>query len=253
VLNSASNGVIPTNASGFYTSACYLACEGWHLGKAERSKIAEVYKGNPFSLVFNDVQYAAQINIPGTTALGGTVITNSVMGITQPVTYLSFYFQWLTDTTRSTSGNFGTRGRNKWNHAGWWNAAGLASECISTISLTTGNSNIIRTVPIRRLGLYNHARDFKGTMVGSIPAVSYSYDASAVNAMLGFVSFEQIDQPQLALTFQVPQVTGGLTLTNLQDVANADIGTNDALLLTVVAFTKNMIDQANFLLSRPYN
>lgn len=232
---------IPTNASGFYTSACFLACEGWHLGKAERSKIAEVYKANPFSMVFNDQQYASVINIPAATTLAGTVITSTLMGITQPVTYLALYFQWVTDTTRSTSNAGGTRGRNKWNHAGWWNAGGLYSECISTVSLVTGNSNIIRTIPIRRLGNYNHARDFKGTMVPSIPAASFSYDASAVNAMLGFVSFEQIDQPQIALTFQVPQVTAGASLTTVGDISTADIGVSDALQLTVIGFTKNMI------------
>jgi hypothetical protein len=71
--------------------------------------------------------------------------------------------------------------------------------------------------------------------------------------MLGFVSFEQIDQPQIALTFQVPQVTAGASLTTVGDISTADIGVSDALQLTVIGFTKNMIDQANFLLSRPYN
>ena len=235
---------------------CFLACEGWHLGKVERSKLAEVYKSSPFSVVFNDFQYSQAIQI-GTAATGAQLLTGAftqpLLNITQPVTYLTFVMQWIADLQRQAGGQGGTRGRNKWNLAGWFNAGGLESAIISTFSLVTGNNNIIRTIPAVRLATYNHARDFKGTQVPAIPAASYSYDASAVNAVLGFVSFEQIDQPQLTIQFQQPFVDGsGTAPTTLANIETIDIGTSPTPLgmqVTVVAATKNLIDFVSVSLS----
>lgn len=73
---------------------------------------------------------------------------------------------------------------------------------------------------------------------------------------LTFFFVLQIEQPRLSVTFQAP--TLGTAHANLIAAATADIGwvpaaSDTTLLCDILAFTVMQIDQANFLLTRPFN
>ncbi len=142
-------------------------------------------------------------------------------------------------------------------YAGWFNPGGGATNSIvQSLQLRSGNTAILETIPTDRLVTHQHYRDFKGDANIAIPAWSYSHNASATNAVLGFVSFEQIDQPQLVVNLRVP--TLGTAHATVGAAANADIGVGAGtagadLVISVVAYTKNEVDQADMLLARPFN
>jgi hypothetical protein len=56
-----------------------------------------------------------------------------------------------------------------------------------------------------------------------------------VNACLGFISFEQIDQPNLVINLQIPPT--GTAFANVGLASTADIGVVSDLRIHVVAFT----------------
>jgi len=105
----------------------------------------------------------------------------------------------------------------------------------------SGNSDILSSVPARLLVTHQHYRDFKGDANVAIPGWSYSHDATSVNAVLGFISFEQIDRPRMTINLRVP--TLGTAHASVNAAATADIGQNSDLTVQICAFTKNEIDQ----------
>lgn len=245
------DGTLPTEpAAGWYQNGV-LHVEGYHINKEERKMLVETYKMRPFSINFDDQQYSSRFEIPAAQALPSTVTFN-LSNINQPVTCLMFVFRWVADLSRVAGGAGGTRGRNLFNVAGWYNPAGGATNAIiDTVQIKSGNNDVLSTTPLERLIQYQHARDFKGDMGIAIPAVSYSHDASMVNAVMGFISFDQIEQPRVTLALRVP--TLGTAHATVGAASTADIGASSALQVDVVGFTKMDIDQANFLLSRPFN
>lgn len=245
------DGTLPTEpAAGWYQNGI-LHVEGFHINKEERQMLAQCYKTRPFSITFDDQQYSARYEIPAAQSLPST-LTFNLNNINQPVTCLMFVFRWVDDLQRVAGGAGGTRGRNLWNVAGYWNPAGGATNSIiDTVQIKSGNNDVLTATPLDRLIYYQHERDFKGDMGLAVPAVSYSHDASMVNGVLGFLSFDQIEQPRVTLALRVP--TLGTAHATVGAASTADIGSSSALQVDIVGFTKMDIDQANFLLSRPFN
>ena len=207
-------------------------------------------------MTFNEVQYATSFYIPGTTVLPSTV-SFELTNITQPITYLVFVFRAAADLQRVAGGAGGTRGYNPYNWAAWWNAGGgNQNEIVHAIQVKSGNNEIIAWEPARRMVNYQHATDFSGDITSALPAVSWSHDASQVNAVLGAISFDQIDRPRCWIFFQQP--TLGTAFTTVGAAVNADIGGGGGspagdMYLDVLGFTKGNVDVANWLLSKPYN
>lgn len=188
------DGTMPTAplAQDMYTNGL-LAVEGYHLTRAERALIAHTYKSQPFAITFRDQQFATQISFIGSTALNGQTISNPITNINQPVEALAFIFRWANDTGRTAGQANGTRGRNLFNLAGWLNPGGGATnEFIGNLAIRSGNNDVLAAIPAKRLIGYQHDRDFKGLANTAIPAVSFSFDATLVNAVLGFQSWDQV-------------------------------------------------------------
>lgn len=249
-----SDAAIPAEAS--VTGAQYLRdgqllVEGFHLTRSERALLANYYKSNAFSIHFKDQQYATQIQILGAAQLPSSQPFN-ISNISQPVQALFFLFRWKEDLGRVTNGTGGTRGHSLFNLAGWWNPGGGATnEIVDTIQIKSGNTDILKATSARRLVLYQHERDFKGDMGVAIPGVSFSHDPTMPNACLGFVSFDQIEQPRVTFAMRAP--TLGTAHATVNAAATADIGQNSDLYCDIVGFTAMQMDVANFLLSRPFN
>ncbi len=235
-------------AAGFFQNGV-LFTEGSHVNRAERRMLATFYKQRPFSITFDDQQFSQEENIVGTTGLPFTQnfrLTN----INQPVSALVFLLRWADDLTRVTNGANGTRGRNRFNIGGVYNPGGGSNGIVDTIRVRTGNNDIIATFPVQRLLDYQHVRDFKGNAGLGLPAVSFSRDFCMKNAVLGFIGFDQIEQPNVTIQYRVP--TLGAAFATFNAAATADIGGNSDLRVQVLGYTKNQIDQASFLLSRPF-
>lgn len=69
---------------------------------------------------------------------------------------------------------------------------GATNELLDTVSIKSGNNDILKETKARRLVEFSHERDFVGDMGAAIMAASYSHDVSMSNACLGFVSFDQV-------------------------------------------------------------
>lgn len=245
------DGTIPTQpAAGWYQSGV-LQCCGYHVNNDEREKLVQVYSSMPYALTFDDQQYTNETVIPAATTLPFTQ-TIRVTNITQPVSALFYWLTWRDDEDRLVGGAGGNRGSNFWNVSGWYNAGGgVQSPILGSIQMKSGNNDILKLIPTERLIRDIHYRDFKGDANVAVPAHSYSHNSPATNAVLGFISFEQIEQPQLVLNFITP--IRGAAFATVGAAATADIGTASDLYVRVIAFTKMEVDQARFLLSRPYN
>ena len=246
-----SDGAIQaTPAAGFFQQGS-LFTEGSHLNRAERRDIATFYKMRPFSLTFDDQQYTTEEIVLGTQTL--PFAQNFLMsGVNQPVSVLAIIPRWDDDMSRVTNGANGSRGRNRWNWGGVIlpGGAGVSNGIMQDIRIRTGNNDIIATIPVDRLLNFQHTRDFKGPAGAGPPAYSFSRDFSMKNAVMGFVGFDQIEQPQVTINWRVP--TRGTAFASFNAAATAELGNNSALRVQILAFTKNQIDQASFLLSKPF-
>lgn len=236
-------------AAGWYQDG-HLDVEGFHLNNEERKRLAYCYKQTPHAITFDDQQYAAQSIVPAGTALP-TTWTYDLQNINQPVTCMAFVLRWKDDLERRTAEAGGTQGRNLSNIAGWYSPGGGSNAIVESFQIRSGNNDVLATISAERLVGYQHTRDFKGESGVAIPAWSYSHDASMKNAVLGFVSFDQIERPRVVVQFRQP--TLGAAHATVGSAANADIGTTSDLVIDLVGFTKMQIEQANFLLSRPFN
>jgi len=246
-----SDGTAPTApATGFYPLG-QLALNGYHINNNERDFLIKAYTAHPFAIHFDDQQYSTEFHILGTTTFPAS-FDFQLTNINQPVNALFVIFRWTADLDRRLGVAGGTRGFSPTNFAGWFNPGGGATnEIVNTIGLFSGNTDLLSTISANMLVKHQHYRDFKGDANVAIPGWSYSHDATAVNAVLGFISFEQIDRPRLRVTLRVP--TLGTAHASVNAAATADIGTNSDLTIQVVAFTKNEIDLANFIINRPFN
>jgi hypothetical protein len=250
------DGTLPTATSTGFLYNGALVQEGVHIQQDERNMLLQFYDSTPFSIHFDDQQYASQIIIPFNQAVPGT-FTAQLLNVTQPVVALFVLFRWQDDMTRVAGGANGTRGRDMWNFSGPYNAGGGAQDSIlSTVRLTSGNTDVFKEMPLQRLNTFQHYVDFQGPANTSIANISYSYNAVIPNSCLGFVSFEQIERPQIRVSFVTPQT--GTAFATVGDAANADIGiANNVvganLLMDVVAFTKNEVALAKYLMARAFN
>lgn len=244
------DGTQPTApAAGIFQDG-RLACEGFHVNKRERRQVAAIYKEARLAVTFDDVQYSTFYDIPAATATTA-LVSFQLQNISQPCTFLCFFFRWVNDLSRTAGGANGSRGYNPTNIACWYNPAGTASSFLSTLNIKSGNLDVVKTIPFDRLIGYQHDRDFKGDAGVALPAVSFSHDASMKNAVLGFLSFDQIERPTAYIQLQTP--TRGVAHATVGAAATADIGASSDLRVQVVAFTKMDMDIMNFLLSRPFN
>lgn len=250
------DGTLPTApANGFLQSGRMIQV-GQHIQEDERQMLLSFYSQHAFAIHFDDVQYASRITIPAATALPGSLLF-PLTNITQPVTSLFFLFRWRNDIERTVPSAFGTQGKDLWNWTGAYNAGGGTQEpIIASLRLSTGNTDIVKTVPIKRLLGWQHYVDFQGPANTPSAGYSYSHNPAITNSCLGFVSFEQIERPQLTINLQVPPA--GVAFATVGAAANADIGTaagssDSDLLCDVIAFTKNEIAVAKYLLARAFN
>lgn len=250
------DGTLPTaGANGFLFNGA-LVQEGVHIQQDERTMLLQFYDSTPFSIHFDDQQYASQIIIPFNQAIPG-VFTTQVLNITQPVVALFITFRWQDDMTRVAGGANGTRGRDAWNFGGAYNAGGGAQDSIlSTVRLTSGNTDVFKEMPLQRLNTFQHYVDFQGPANTSVANISYSHNAAIPNSCLGFVSFEQIERPQIRVSFVTPQT--GVAFASVGAAAAADIGVGAGtvganLLMDIIGFTKNEVAVAKYLLARAFN
>jgi hypothetical protein len=250
------DGTMPTAPANNFISAGSMVQVGQHIQEDERQMILDFMNSNAFSIHFDDIQYAQEIIIPFNQAIPGS-FQAPVLNITQPTTSLFFIFRWANDLARTAGQPNGTRGRDVWNWTGPYNAGGGTQDSIlASMRLSTGNTDIIKAVPLKRLRSWQHYVDFQGPATTPVAGFSYSHNPSITNSVLGFVSFEQIERPLMTLTFQVPGV--GVPFATVGAAANADIGsaaasTDSNLVCNIIAFTKNEIAVAKFLLARAFN
>ena len=108
------------------------------------------------------------------------------------------------------------------------------------------NSFLLKPTHVDTLLTYEHARHFKGSNAPAILKWSYSHDPTRENAVLGFIDPSQTDRPQLILSLQTSGPT--LNYATIDAAATADIGINSALVVDVLAFTKNRLHFDNFLI-----
>lgn len=223
-----------TPAAGFYQNGVF-ALNGYHINNDERDSLVKVYSAMPYAIVFDDQQYATEMVIDKGTLIPST-LTFPLRNINQPLTSLHYCFRWKADLERTAPSAVATGGFDPWNFSGAFNAGGGAQgSIIGTINLKSGNVDILQPIPADRLNRLQHYRDFQGDNDITIPSHSYSHNATAVNAVLGFISFEQVDQPSVVLTLQIPPT--GTAFATVAAAALADIGVESDLKLQVVAFT----------------
>lgn len=250
------DGTMPTTpaATGFLSEGNMVQV-GQHIQEDERQMLLSFYQENAFSIHFDDQQYASEIIFPFNQPIPSTV-TTQLLNITQPVTAMFFIFRFRNDVERVAGDANGTRGRDWWNWGGVYNAGGgVQDSIIDTIRISSGNNDIEKTIPVDRLKGFQHYTDFQGPANTPLAGISWSHDASQPNAVLGFISFEQIERPLVSVSFKVPQT--GTAFATVGAAATADIGSGASsasdLKLQVLAFTKNEIAVAKYLLSRAFN
>ena len=130
---------------------------------------------------------------------------------------------------RVAGGAGGTRGQNLWNIAGWYSpGGGVQGPIIGSLQVRSGNTDVLKAISTERLIGLQHFRDFKGDSGVAIPSHSYSHDATAVNAALGFVSFEQIDNPQMIVNLVSP-VKGGRCARSPPRTASSNTATANSM------------------------
>ena len=250
------DGTLPLPPANGFLSNGHMIQVGQHIQEDERQMLLSFYSQHAFAIHFDDTQYASEIIIPFNTALPSTFAA-PIMNITQPVTSLFFLFRWQDDLRRVAGQANGTRGRDLWNWTGAYNAGGGTQEpIIASLQLSTGNTDILKAVPIKRLTGWQHYVDFQGPANTPSAGYSYSHNPSITNSCLGFISFEQIERPRLTINLQVPPA--GVAFATVGAAAAADIGSNPAasesnLVCQVIAFTKNEIAVAKYLLARAFN
>lgn len=181
-----------------------------------------------------------------------------LQNINQPVFAMFFIFRWqndLTATYQSSPAINNSFGRNYFNVSGWYAPAGTTlpdRPMFVNLDAVSNNYFLTNEGHIKEYLFGVQGRYFANgaSSAWAMPCLSYSQAPTAVACTYGGIDYGTIDQPTVRLYWN-PDANG--VYSTVQEYSNADIGSNSALRVDVVAFTYNNVDVSQYDMSRPYN